>query len=66
MSSFEWSKNIEDSIKDGLIITATKMRAVYAIKALTLRLPPVIEQTGGILPEVFVKDYMVYKKWIYE
>ena len=23
MSSFDWKKNIEDSIKDGLIITAT-------------------------------------------
>ena len=26
MASFDWKKNIEDSIKDGLIITATVTR----------------------------------------
>ena len=34
MNSFDWKKNIEISIKDGLILTATAMGVVYVIKAL--------------------------------
>ena len=33
MRSFDWKKNIEDSIKDGLIITITTTGIVYTLKA---------------------------------
>ena len=32
MSSFDWKKNIEDSIKDGLIITATTTGIFFVLK----------------------------------
>ena len=32
MTSFDWKKNIEDSIKDGLIITATTTGIFYVPK----------------------------------
>ena len=39
MSSFDWKKNVEDSIKDGLIITATATGIFYALKAANLKPP---------------------------
>ena len=33
MGSFDWKKNVEDSIKDGLIITATTTGMFYVLKA---------------------------------
>ena len=33
MASFDWKKNIEDSIKNGLIITITMTSIFYALKA---------------------------------
>ena len=33
MSSFDWKKNVEDSIKDGLIITATTTGIFYVLPA---------------------------------
>ena len=32
-SSFDWKKNVEDSIKDGLVITATTTGIFYVLKA---------------------------------
>ena len=64
-------KKIEDSIKDGLIITATKTRIFYVLKAADMRLPKasldamdIMRLAGGIVGGVLVKDYAVYKKWI--
>ena len=39
MSSFDWRKNIEDYIKDGLIITATTTRIFFALKAANVKPP---------------------------
>ena len=39
MSSFDWKKNIEDSIKDGLIITITTTGIFYALKAANVKPP---------------------------
>ena len=39
MSSFDWKKNIEDSIKDGLIITATTTEIFYVLKAANVKPP---------------------------
>ena len=39
MSSFGWKKNIEDSIKGGLIITATTTGMYYVLKAANIKPP---------------------------
>ena len=71
MSSFKKKKNIEDSIKDGLIITATTTGIFFALKAANIKPPKVsldamdiMKLAGGIYGGVLVKDYAVYKKWI--
>ena len=68
MSIFDWKKNIEDSIKDGLIITITMTGMFYALKAANVKPPKVsldamdiMKLAGGIVGGVFVKDYRVYK-----
>ena len=39
MSSFDWEKNIEDSIRDGLIITIGATRIFWRLKALGVKPP---------------------------
>ena len=66
MSSFDWKKNIEDSIKDGLIITTTTTGIFFALKAANLKPPKasldamdIVKRAGGICEGVLVKDYAV-------
>ena len=73
MSSFDWKKNIEDFIKDGIIITATTTGIFFALKAANLKPPKasldvmdIMKLADGIWRGVLVKDYAVYKKWINE
>ena len=73
MSDFDWKKNIDDSIKDGIIITATSTRLFFALKASNVKPPKasldvmnITKLGGGICGGVLVKDYAVYKKWINE
>ena len=73
MSSFDWRKNIEDSLKDGLIITINAAGIFYALKAANVKPPnasldamDLLKLTDGICGGVLVKDYVVYKKWINE
>ena len=73
MTSFDWKKNIEDSIKDGLIITTAATGIFFALKAANVKPPKasldamdIIKLAGGICGGVLVKDYAVYKKWINE
>ena len=73
MSSFDWKKSIEDSIKDGLIITATLTGITYVLKTAGMRPPKasleamdIMRLPSGIVGGVLVKDYAVYKKWINE
>ena len=73
MASFDWKKNIEDSIKDGLIITATTTGIFYVLKAAGMRPPKasldamdIMRLADGIVRGALVKDYAVYKKWINE
>ena len=71
MTSFDWKKNIEDSIKEGLITTTTATRIFFGLKAADVKLPSldamfIVKFTGGICGGVLVKDYAVYKKWINE
>ena len=37
MSSFDWKKTVEDSIKDGLIITAIAKGIFYALEAANIK-----------------------------
>ena len=69
MSSFE--KSVEDSIKDGLIITATTTGIFYVLKTVNVKSPKasvdamdIMKLSGRIAGGVPVKDYTVYKKWI--
>ena len=73
MASFDWKKNIENSVKDGLIITITTTGIFYTLKAASVKLPKasldamdIMKLAGGIAGGVLVKDYAVYKKWINE
>ena len=66
-------KNIENAIKDGLIITATTTGIFFALKTAKLKLPrasldtmDIMKLASGICGEMLVKDYAVYKKWINE
>ena len=69
MISFDWKKNVEDSIKDGLIVRATITAMFYALKAENVKPPKasmdamnIMRLAGGIYGGVLVKDYVVYKK----
>ena len=73
MASFDWKKNIEDSIKAGLIITATTTGIFHVLKAENVKPPKasldamdIKKLAGGIVGGVLFKDYAVYKKWINE
>ena len=67
MSSFDWKKNLEDSIKDGVIITATITGIFFALKAANVKLPKasldvtdIMKRTGVIYAGVLVNDYTEY------
>ena len=71
MSSFNWRKNIEDSLRDGLIITIGTTGIFFGLKVEKVKPPKasldamdILRLTGGICGGVLVKDYAVYKKWI--
>ena len=73
MASFNWKRNIEDSIKNGIIITITTIGIFYVLKAAKVKPPKasmdamdIMKLAGGIVGGVFVKDYAAYKKWINE
>ena len=63
MSSFDWKKNIEDSIKDGLTITAATTGIFYALKAANVKPPKasmdtmdIMKRAGGVCGGVSVKN----------
>ena len=73
ISSFDWKKNVEDSIKGRLIIKATTTRILYVLKTANVKPPTtsldhmdIMKIGGGICGGVLVKDSAVYKKWINE
>ena len=68
-------KNIEDSLKNGIIITIGATGIFFGQKTLNIVKPPKISKLGimdimtltsGICWGVFMKDYAVYKKWVNE
>ena len=73
MASFDWRKNIEDSLKDGLTISIGAIGILFRLKAANVKPPKttldamdIMKLTGAICGGVLVKDYAVYKKWINE
>ena len=73
MASFDWRKNIEDSIKDGRIITIGAAGIFFGLKAANVNPPKVsmdtmdiLKLTGEICGVMLMKDYAVYIKWINE
>ena len=71
MASFGWKKKIENSIKDGLIITTGATRIFFGVKVANIKLPSldamfVVKLAGETVDGVLVKEYTVYKKWINE
>ena len=67
--SFDWKKDIEDSIKDGLIITATTTGIFFALKVANVKPPKasldamdIKKLAGGICGGVLVKHYAVCMK----
>ena len=73
MTSFDWKKNIENSVKDGLIKTITTTGIFYTLKEASVKPPKasldamdIMKIAGGIAGGVLVKDYAVYKKCINE
>ena len=66
-------KNVEDSIRDGSIITATTTAIFYVRRAANVKAPKAsldamvtLKHAGGIVDGVLVKSCAVYKKWIKE
>ena len=73
MSSFDWKKNIEDAVKDRLIITITTTGIFYTLKTANVKPPTtsldamdIMKLAGEIVGDALVKNYAVYKKWIKE
>ena len=69
MASFDWRKNIEDSLKDGLIITIETVGIFFSLKVANVKPPKasmdamdILKLTGGICGDMLVKDYAVYNK----
>ena len=69
MSSSNWKKNIEDSLKDGVIITVGATGTFFWLNVVkppkaSLDAMDILKLTGGVFGGVLLKDYAVYKKWI--
>ena len=72
-SPFDVKKNLEDTIKEGLVvITGATVGIFWLLKMGKIALPPkatldasdIIKLSGGVITEALLKDYAVYKKWL--
>ena len=69
---FDVKKNLEDSIKEGVIITGAAVGIFGLLKMAKIASPPkaamdfsdIIKLDGGIISGPLLKDYIYYKKWI--
>ena len=66
MTGFDWKKNIENSIKDELIITTATIGIFFALKAANVKSSKasldamdIMKLADGICGGVLVKDYGV-------
>ena len=69
---FDVKKNLEESIKEGLVITGATVGIFWLLKMSKIISPPkaamdasdIIKLSGGIIIGALLKDYAVYKKWM--
>ena len=69
---FDVKKNLEESIKEGLVITGATVGIFWLLKMSKITSPPkpamdasdIIKLSGGIITGALLKDYAVYKKWM--
>ena len=69
---FDVKKNLEESIKEGLVITGATVGIFWLLKMSKITSPPeaatdaskIIKLRGGIITGALLKDYAVYKKWM--
>ena len=73
MTSFISKKNIEDSLRDGVIITTGTTGIFFGLKAVGVKLlkaslnaMDIITLTGLICGGTLMEDYAAYRKWINE
>ena len=64
MTSFIFKKNIEDIIKDGVIITAETTEIFFGLRTAGVKLTSliamfIVKLAGGMAVGVLVKDYAV-------
>ena len=69
---FDVNKNLEEAIKEGLVITRSTVGIFWLLKMGKIVSPPkealdasdIFKLSGGVITGVLLKDYAVYKKWI--
>ena len=69
---FDVKKNLEESIKEGLVITGATVGIFWLLKMSKITSPPkaamdasdIIKLSGDIITGALLKDYAVYKKWM--
>ena len=69
---FDVKKNLEESIKERLVITGATVGIFWLLKMSKITSPPkatldasdIIKLSGGIITGALLKDYAVYKKWM--
>ena len=73
MASFISKKNIENSLRDGLIITGGATGIFFGLKVVgtkllkeSLNAIDIMTLTGLVCGGTLMKDYAVYRKWINE
>ena len=69
---FDVKKNLEDAIKEGLVITGATVGIFWLLKKGKIASPPkaaldasnIIKFSGGVITGALLKDYVFYKKWL--
>ena len=69
---FDVKENLEEAIKEGLVITGTTVGIFWLLKMVRIDSPPktaldasdIIKLSGGVITGELLKDYAAYKKWI--
>ena len=72
MATFDVKKNLEESIKEGLVITRAAIGIFWLLKMSKITSPPktaldasdIIKLSGNIITGALLKDYAVSKKWM--
>ena len=71
-SPFDAKKNLEEAIKEGLVITGGTVEIFWLLKMGKIASPPkaaldasdIIKLRKGVITGALLKDYAAYKKWI--